>query len=224
VGSGIFITKKKGTTMPTTANIKLSLINSMLRTLGSAPLAGADTSHPDYITANAVLEEVIEDFSSKPLWFNNSIETLSQDNDGRVPVPTNAVAVDPTDGSNLAVAGNFLYNVDKRTDIIGKDVECYVHREIELELMPREALKFIRAACRFKFYADEDGGVQKLQVYAQAAQLSELELNSVNIARMDMNFFASGSGRTFFIPRPSNYQHIGSSAGSGGVKTIFQTS
>jgi hypothetical protein len=210
--------------MATNANIRLSLINSMLRTIGSSPLAGEDVSHPDYITADAIITEVIEDFSSKPLWFNNGIETLSQTTDGKVPVPTNTVSADPTDGSNFAVRNGYLYNVDKRTDIINKDVECYVHRELELQDMPKEFIKFLRAECRFRFYADEDGGQMKLNVYGQKAMQAEIDLNVVNIARMDINFFASGSGRSFFTPRPSNYQHIGGSAGSGGVKSIFSTS
>ena len=78
-------------------SIRLDLINSMLATTGVAKLSAADSTHPSYIVADAVLSEVIEEFSSKELWFNTTIRTLAPNTDKYVLVPTNALSCDPVD-------------------------------------------------------------------------------------------------------------------------------
>jgi hypothetical protein len=214
---GVGNNNKKENLMALSSNIRISLINSMLRTIGTSPLSGEDTEHPDYITANDVLAEVIEDVSSMPLWFNNSMAVLLQDNDGRLVVPNNAISCDPVDGANLVVRDRYLFDVDKRTNVISRDVQCYIHYEVDLADMPREAIKFIRAAARYKFYLDEDGGAQKLRTYAANAYEAQVKLDAVNIARMDINFFHSRAAQTFFTRRPSSYQHIGNRGGQARV-------
>ena len=201
--------------MATSANIKLSIINSMLRTIGTAPLAGEDTRHPDYINAEAVLNEVLEEFSSKALWFNTAIRTLTQDVNGRIAIPNNTIVIDPIDGQiNLSARDRYLWNNDDNTDVIGLDIECLMTFEVEYQNMPIEAIKFLRAEARRRFYLDEDGGGLKLQVYQADADKAKMKLDAVNIARQDLNFYNSRSGRAFYIPRPSSYQHIGSQGGT----------
>ncbi len=204
--------------MTLSSNIRLSLVNSMLRTIGTAKLSASDTEHPDYITANDVLQEVIDDFSSMPLWFNTSQRILSKDTDGRVPIPNNTIAIDPVLGSlNYVARDRYLFDVNKRTNIIGQDVECFIQTKLELSDMPAEAIKFIRAEARYKFYLDEDGGERKVREYAGAAYDAKLKLFTVNMSRQDVNFFNGRSGRSFFTPRPAGYQHIGGGVSIGGV-------
>jgi len=196
--------------MSISSNIRLSLINSMLRTIGTSSLSGEDTSHPDYITANEVLEEVLEEFNSMPLWFNNATTTLFPDEQGRIVVPSTALSCDPTDGrKGLVVRDRYLFDLNNNTYTIGSAVQCYIHHEVPLSDMPREAIKFIRASARYSFYLDEDGGATKLQTYANDAYTARIKLDAVNIARMDINWFTSGAARSFFTTRSAGYQHIG---------------
>ena len=195
--------------MASSSNIRLSIVNSMLRTIGTAKLSASDTEHPDYIVANDVLEEVLEDFASLPLWFNTSQRILSQDTDGRIPIPNNTIAIDPVLGAlNYVARDRYLFDVNKRTNIIGADVECFIQAKVDLIDMPTEAIKFIRAQARAKFYLDEDGGERKVREYNGAAYSAQMELFTVNLSRMDINFFSGRAGRSFFTARPSGYQHI----------------
>lgn len=200
--------------MSKSTNVRLGIINSMLRTTGTAPLSGEDTSHPDYLTANAVLDEIIEEISSKPLWFNTSIRTLSPATDGRIGVPSNAISCDPVNGDyNLVVRDRFLFDVDARTYVISVPIRCYIQAELDLADMPPEVIKFLRAEARYRYYLDGDGGTTKLSSYSQKAYNAAIELDAVNIARMDINFFKSRAARQFFTARSSSYQHIGSGGG-----------
>lgn len=196
--------------MALTATIRLDLINSMLRTIGTSPLATSDTQHPDYITADAVLVEVIEDFSGKPLWFNTSTRVLYKDTEGKVAVPNDTISCDPIDQTkNLVVRDRYLFDIDKRTYVLDEDVECFIQSELELSDMPKEAIKYIRHEARLRFFSDEDGGAAKMQRYTQAAFKAEMELDVVNIARMDLNWFRSRGAQDFFTARSSSSRPLG---------------
>lgn len=175
-------------------SLKLNMINSMLKTTGTAALSAADTSHPSYVSAADTLDEVIEEFCSKPLWFNTSIRTLAADVDGRVVVPSNALSCDPTDGSlSYAIRGQYLFDLDNYTNIISCSVECYIRTELALEDMPPIALQFIRAQARLMYFVDQDGSGTKVKLYTQAFAIKERELERINMNHRDTNFFGGAS-------------------------------
>lgn len=180
---------------------RLDLINSMLSTTGTAKLTAEDDNHPNYIAANDILEEEIEDMSSMELWFNTSIRTLSVNGDGKVPVPSNAIAVDPVDiQKDYVVRGQYLFDMGDYTDVIEEDVECRITYEVDLEDWPVDALKYLRASTRFLYFLDQDGSASKLQVYAQVLQKQEIRLAATNMKHSDANFFL-GRGYAQFARR-----------------------
>lgn len=186
-------------------SLRLDLINSMLATTGTAKLSAEDTSHPNYVTADSILSDVIEEFSSRPLWFNTTRRTLAADVDGRVVVPSNALSCDPVDGAlDYAIRGQYLFDLGNYTNIIGASVICEIIAELELEDMPPIARQFVRAHARLQYYIDQDGSGAKVKLYTEAFQRKEQELVLINMKHTDANFF-SGKAYASFATRRTAY-------------------
>lgn len=186
-------------------SLRLDLINSMLQTTGTAKLSAEDTSHPNYVTADSILSDVIEEFSSRTLWFNTTRRTLAANSDGKVVVPSNALSCDPVDASlDYAIRGQYLFDLGNYTDVINTSVICFVVAELSLEDMPPIARQFVRAAARLQYYVDQDGSGVKVQAYAQVMQNKEQELVLLNMKHTDANFF-SGKAYASFATRRTAY-------------------
>ena len=184
-------------------SLRLDLINSMLQTTGTAKLSAEDVSHPNYITADSVLSDVIEEFSSRPLWFNTTRRTLAADVDGRVIVPSNALSCDPVDVAlDYAIRGQYLFDLGNFTNIIGTAVACEIIAELDLEDMPPIARQFIRAHARLQYYIDQDGSGAKVKLYTDAFQRKEQDLVLINMKHTDANFF-SGKAYASYSTRRS---------------------
>jgi DNA-binding protein Fis len=183
-------------------SLRLDLINSMLATTGTAKLSAEDTAHPNYTTADDILRDVLEEFSSRPLWFNTARRTLAANSDGKVVVPSNALSCDPVDPAlDYAIRGQYLFDLGNYTDIINASVDVEIVAELPLEDMPPIARQFVRAAARLRYYVDQDGSGNKVQVYAQVLANKEQELVLLNMKHTDANFFRGKSYASFATRR-----------------------
>ncbi|MDG1314169.1 MAG: hypothetical protein P8P29_01425 [Flavobacteriaceae bacterium] len=186
-------------------SLRLDLINSMLATTGTAKLSAEDTSHPNYVTADDILSNVLEEFASRPLWFNTTRRTLAANSDGKVVVPSNALSCDPVDTAlDYAIRGQYLFDLSNYTDVINAPVDVEIVAELSLEDMPPIARQFVRAAARLQYYVDQDGSGTKVQVYAQVLANKEQELVLLNMKHTDANFFR-GKAYASFATRRTAY-------------------
>lgn len=191
---------------------KISVINSMLATTGTARLSQQDENHPEYIRAADILDDVLDEFGGTSLWYNSARVTLRAAADGTVVVPTNAHSCDPVDASlNLVVRRQRLFDLNKNTDVIDADVECLIVYRTELEDMPPLAVQYVRAAARARYFMDVDGDGNKAQAYANEAKNKLQNLMSESLARADVNFFSSPAALSFYTRR-----YPGGSNGYGG--------
>ena len=182
---------------------RLDLINSMLATTGTASLSAADETHPSYIIADRVLSEVVEEFSSRELWFNTSVRTLLPNPEKFILVPSNALSCDPTDASkNYAIRGLYLFDLGNYTFEITEPVECTIVTEMTLEDMPPIAVQFVRAHARLQYFVDQEGTGPKLEAYRQKTYQKDSELVALNMKHTDSNFF-NGSAYAHFSTRRS---------------------
>lgn len=184
------------------ATKKLDIINSMIATTGVAPLAASDTTHPSYLEADSILEEVLEDFGAKQLWFNTSKRTLQPDSvTGQIVLPSNTMDCAPTCiTDNFVVRGRFLFDMTNNTDNIAKEVECYITVRVALNDMPPAALQYVRAEARLKFFVDQDGSDKKIRIYEQAVIRKSNDLESRNL-RLQRNNYFLGLGYAQFATR-----------------------
>ena len=181
---------------------QIRLINNMLATTGTARLASSDTSHPNYITANAVLTDILEEFSTMELWFNTSIRTLTPNTEGRIPVPNDTISCDPVNGSQrYSVRGQYLFDNTLFTDQIPTAVKCVIVRAVPADELPRVAFQYVNAMCRYRYYLDADGGARKMAGYEKAVDKAYTALVANNMKLMDENYFNSAAARAFHTRR-----------------------
>ena len=190
-------------------SIRLDLINSMLATTGTAKLSAADETHPSYIIADAVLSEVIEEFSSRELWFNTAIRTLTPNTSNYIVVPNNALSCDPIDARlDYAIRGQYLFDLSNYTFEISDPVQCVIVAELSLEDMPPIAIQFIRAHARLQYYVDQDGTGTKVQMYQQKAAQKDMALVTLNMKHTDSNYFKGQAYADFSTRRPATHSTI----------------
>ncbi len=173
-------------------NRRLRLINSMLATSGTARLSAQDTRHPSYLKANDLLEDIIEEFSTREWWFNTSIRILQPNEHGRVLVPAHSTTCDPTNSAlKYTVRNQYLFDTQAYTDIISNPVECIIIAELDIETMPVKAYQYIRACARYQYALDADVSARKIAAYDQDMRTKDMYLIAENMKQQDTNFFTS---------------------------------
>ena len=183
---------------------KIEVINSMLSTTGTVQLSAADSTHPEYIRADNILNAMLEEFCSEQMWFNTFTRTFSADVDGRVVVPSDILWVRTTDRSlNYAIRGQYLFDNEGYTDIIGVDaeVEVVTIRNTPLEEMPPAAVQYIRALARHEYFVDRDGDALKSRMYADKLAKQSIKLAELNTKLQNLNFFDGPAAAGFYTRR-----------------------
>ena len=112
----------------TTRTTELEAVNTILSTIGEAPLSTLTGSLPvDGTTAKNILNEISREVQSAGWHFNTQYKVdLTRDNSNKVPIGTDVVRVQLNvkyDKSSYDVVqrGNFLYNLAKNSDIFDQD-------------------------------------------------------------------------------------------------------
>ena len=112
----------------TTRTTELEAVNTILSTIGEAPLSTLTGSLPvDGTTAKNILNEISREVQSAGWHFNRQYKVdLTRDNSNKVPIGTDVVRVqlnDKYDKSSYDVVqrGNFLYNLAKNSDTFDQD-------------------------------------------------------------------------------------------------------
>lgn len=115
----------------TNRTTELEAVNTILSTVGEAPLSSLVGSLPvDGTMARNVLNEINREVQSQGWHFNTHYKaTLSKDASNKIPVASNVLRVelDPNKFSKLAYdivqRNNYIYNLAKNTDIFDTDFD-----------------------------------------------------------------------------------------------------
>lgn len=138
--------------VPTT---ELEAINTMLATIGESPVNSLITTGlTDLAVAKQILREVARKTQVMGWHFNSETNyTLALDGDSKVPVPTNALKIDPIDSDNdYVVRGSFLYDRTDHTYTIDEAVKVDIVFFLDFDQMPEAFRHYvtISAARRFQ--------------------------------------------------------------------------
>jgi len=114
-----------------TRTTELEAVNTMLSTIGEAPLSSLSGVLPvDGTIAKNVLDEICREVQSQGWHYNTHYKaTLSRDNTNKIPVANNVLRVelDPYKYSkasyDIVQRNNYLYNLAKNTDTFDRDFE-----------------------------------------------------------------------------------------------------
>lgn len=155
---------------------ELKTINRMLSAAGLAPVADNNTQHPSFRKAKIKLDEVSESVQSQGYWFNSSTVTLRATTDGQVYKPQNSVHCNTVNKAdkNIVLRGARMYDLENRTYVIGRDLECNIVEVFAFEELPPPVCDYIAARAVHEFYVDQGGQDPKLSEYRGLRQVAEV--------------------------------------------------
>ena len=171
--------------MPNAATTELEAVNTMLATIGEAPVNSITGTLPlDASLAKTTLSEINREVQSAGWHFNTFYDyTLSLDTDSKIPLADNIMRVDsdtnkysPT-SYNVVKQGAFLYNKYENTFVFDKNLDAIVVIYLDFTDLPENARRYItvRAA---RIFQDRSVGAQDQHGFTirdEAAALSVLK-------------------------------------------------
>ena len=145
-----------GTSIKNTVSTELDAINTLLATIGEAPVNSLSGTLPtDVAVAMNALRETTREVQLEGWHFNTEADyPLTPGADGRIRLPADIVRVwkeDP-DGQDVIQRGSFLYDRTNHTFLFTEEVRAFVLTLLSFDEMP-EAFRWyvtVRAARRFQ--------------------------------------------------------------------------
>ena len=169
----------------TTRTTELEAVNTILSTIGEAPLSTLTGSLPvDGTTAKNILNEISREVQSAGWHFNTQYKVdLTRDTSNKVPIGTDVVRVELSnryDKSSYDVVqrGNYLFNLAKNSDIFDQDfTENTLIYLLQFEDLPEQARRYITIRSARVFH-DRTLGANTLHKFS-----SEDEARSLSVMK-----------------------------------------
>ena len=174
----------------TTRTTHLEAINTMLSTIGEAPVNSLTGSLPtDASMAKNILDEVNREVQSGGWKFNTSYKvTLSRDTNNKIPVATDVMHIElnpllESKASNdPVIRGSFLFNLAKET---------FVVTLLDFESIPEQARRYITIRAS-RIFHDRTLGANALHRFSRQDELVALSiLKQAEAAVADHSIFNS---------------------------------
>jgi hypothetical protein len=181
----------------TTASTELEAINTMLSTIGEAPVSSLSGTLPNEVsTAQSILNEVNRDVQSQGWHFNIELEyPLSLDSNSKIPLATNIVRVElnPNKYSkntyDVIQRGLFLYNRQGRSLVFDKDLEATVVILLDFTEIPEQARRYITIRAS-RIFVDRMIGSSEMRGYtSQDETIALASLKQAETSTADHNIF-----------------------------------
>jgi hypothetical protein len=133
---------------------ELSAVNVMLSLMGNSPINSLSTPYgADVAQARNLLGEVSLDVQTEGFQFNTEEDyTLVRDANNKIPVPTNAIAIDAkTDwSSDVVFRAGYLYDRKNHTDVFDHDVHCEITFAFAFDELPETMRRYVMIAAARK--------------------------------------------------------------------------
>ena len=168
----------------TTRTTHLEAINTMLSTIGEAPVNSLTGSLPtDASMAKNILDEVNREVQSGGWKFNTSYKaTLSRDNNNKIPVANDVMHIElnplleAKSSNDPVIRGSFLYNLAKETFIFDKDFEnVQIVHLLDFEQIPEQARRYITIRAS-RIFHDRTLGANALHRFSRQDELVSLSI------------------------------------------------
>ena len=169
----------------TTRTTELEAVNTILSTIGEAPLSTLTGSLPvDGTTAKNILNEISREVQSAGWHFNTQYKVdLTRDTTNKVPIGTDVVRVELSnkyDKSSYDVVqrGSYLFNLAKNSNIFDQDfTENTLIYLLQFEDLPEQARRYITIRSARVFH-DRTLGANTLHKFS-----SEDEARSLSVMK-----------------------------------------
>ena len=156
----------------------LTVVNSMLATMGEAPLASLEEPHAFKGAALAYLDRENRIIQARGWWFNIEELTLQPMLNGRISLANDIVAVRTSD-PKIVQRGQYLYNLDGGTDIFTESKDVLAIRVVPFENLPEVMSDYIGWCAAHVFQLNYDGDS------ARTRELEQLKANAYVAVRAD---------------------------------------
>lgn len=176
---------------------ELEAVNSMLATIGEAPVNTLDNSGLiDVAQARATLAEVSRKIQAGDWHFNREDNyTLTPDFSGNILVPFGVLRIDTVGescGIDITVRGNKIYNRKDHTFTFDKAIKVDMVVLLEWDDLPEPARQYIVARASREFQRRVVGSGQLDQFAADDDLRLLIALNDFDGATADYNILTSG--------------------------------
>lgn len=185
----------------TTPTTQLSAVNSMLSTIGEAPVNSLSSGLLDAETAESVLNEVSRDVQSLGWNFNTESNfTVAADNDGNVVLPTEVVRADLANSvtkyrsskNEYVQRGNKMYDKVNHTYNIGKALKLDVVVLLAFNELPEVARRYITTKAARLFQERVVGSDTLSSMNRADEQAALFALREMEGDNADYNIFDDG--------------------------------
>ena len=183
----------------TTRTTELEAVNTILSTIGEAPLSTLTGSLPvDGTTAKNILNEISREVQSAGWHFNTQYKVdLTRDTSNKVPIGTDVVRVELSnryDKSSYDVVqrGNYLFNLAKNSDIFDQDfTENTLIYLLDFDKLPEQARRYITIRSARVFH-DRTLGANTLHKFSSEDEARSLSvMKQAEMATGDNTIFDS---------------------------------
>jgi len=183
----------------TTRTTELEAVNTILSTIGEAPLSTLTGSLPvDGTTAKNILNEISREVQSAGWHFNTQYKVdLTRDSNNKIPVGTDVVRVqlnDKYDKSSYDVVqrGTFLFNLAKNSETFDQDfTENTLIYLLDFEKLPEQARRYITIRSARVFH-DRTLGANTLHKFSSEDEARSLSvMKQAEMATGDNTIFDS---------------------------------
>ena len=168
----------------TTRTTHLEAINTMLSTIGEAPVNSLTGSLPtDASMAKNILDEVNREVQSGGWKFNTSYKaTLSRDTNNKIPVANDVMHIElnplleSKTSNDPVIRGSFLYNLAKESFIFDKNFEnVQIVHLLDFEQIPEQARRYITIRAS-RIFHDRTLGANALHRFSRQDELVALSI------------------------------------------------
>lgn len=167
--------------------LQLEVVNRCLGTMGEAPLAGLDDTHPYLGAALDLLDQTNRQVQSPGRWFNSETLRLVPDPLTKsLNLPGDCLEVN-TEDANIVQRGLRLYNLDGGTYEFDKPLTVRVIRLVAFDELPEVVAAAIATKTVVRFQMEYDGDSTKTAALSRLAAEAWAEFGGAEVRNRNVN-------------------------------------
>lgn len=153
----------------------LTAVNNILPHLGENPVTTVDARHPTVAMIKDAIQESKTMLISEGWWFNERKITLYPSSEGEIFAPDRVLAFYPTDGQEVEIRGEKMYDLANGTYHFTKKVDAMIIDDLDFEELPTYAAHAVQYNAAHWVYT-QDFGVESVVQYLLSHEMQALTL------------------------------------------------
>lgn len=170
----------------------LTVVNSMLATMGEAPLASLEEPHTFKGAALTFLDRNSKVTQARGWWFNMESLTLSPMLNKRILLANDIIGIRTSD-SKIVQRGQYLYNLNGGTDQFDAAVKLIAIRNIPFESLSETVSDYIGWKAAHQFQLDYDGDSTRTRELEKLRDEAYIVVRADDIRNKQVNMIESNT-------------------------------